>query len=78
MTRLDRKLAMLASLTGNDPIPPSYKKIGLNCSGIYCTPCPFFNKSGDCNGPDRKSKDLEIATIRTHKDALNNYPEYFL
>ncbi len=81
---LDRMLATLASLTGNDPLPPNYKTKGLDCNGINCDECPFTVKGespedpGSCDVPDRKSKALEKATIRTYKDALDSYPEYFL
>ena len=78
MTELDRKLALVASLTGNDPLLPNYKSTGISCDGIYCSHCPFSSEGGGCDEPDRKGRDLENATIRTYKDALNNYPEYFL
>ena len=81
---LNRKLAMLASLTGNDPLPFSYKTKGLDCNDLSCHECPFTiwgespEDPGSCDVPDRKSKALENATIRTYKDAIANYPEYFL
>ena len=78
MTELDRDLAILASLTGNDPLTPRYKSSGINCDGIYCTHCPFSGERAVCNEPDRKSKALENATIRTYEDAITNYPELFL
>ena len=78
MTDLDRKLAILASLTGRNPLLTNYKSTGINCDGTFCAPCPFSNTDGSCNEPGQKSKALEKATIRTYKDALNSYPEYFL
>ena len=78
MTELDRKLAILASLTGKDPLPSKYKSSGLNCDGIYCSRCPFGDERESCDEPKRTSAYLRNATIRTYKDALDNYPEYFL
>jgi hypothetical protein len=81
----DEKLAIVSSMTGRNPFrtTPHYNKVAVDCVGITChNGCPFYTTSikvdSFCTAPRDNSPEHRKATVRTFRNALDNYPEYFL
>jgi hypothetical protein len=81
MKSLDEKLAILASLSGADPLVKTSEETSeVLCAKVICSECPFMNAElARCNAYNNNEIMLSNKIkVRTYKDATTFYPELFL
>ena len=81
MNSLDKNLAILASISGTDPLVKTSEETSeVLCAKVVCNDCPFMNvEFSRCNAYNNKEIMLSNKIkVRTYKDATTLYPELFL
>jgi hypothetical protein len=81
MNSLDKNLAILASISGADPLVKTSEETSeVLCAKVVCSDCPFMNAEfSRCNAYNNNEIMLSNKIkVRTYKDAITLYPELFL